>query len=59
MFREMADSEEPEKTIADEAVVGKYAAAAEIANRKYEHIHQVFRQSIIHTTSSIHTSKVW
>lgn len=30
----MADSEEPEKTIEDEIVVGKYAAAAEIANRK-------------------------
>ena len=34
MFRDMADPDEPEKTIADEAVVGKYAAAAEISNRK-------------------------
>ena len=34
MLKEMADPEEPEKTIADEAVVGKYAAAAEITNRK-------------------------
>ena len=33
MFREM-DSDEPEKTISDESVVGKYAQAAEIANRK-------------------------
>lgn len=33
----MADSEEPEKTISDESVVGKYAAAAEISNRKSHH----------------------
>lgn len=32
----MADPEEVEKTISDESVVGKYAAAAEIANRKFE-----------------------
>ncbi|XP_065206445.1 proliferation-associated protein 2G4 [Planococcus citri] len=32
MFREM-DPDEPEKTISDESVVGKYAQAAEIANR--------------------------
>lgn len=34
MLKDMTDPEEPEKTIADEAVVGKYAAAAEIANSK-------------------------
>lgn len=34
----MADSEEPEKTIEDEIVVGKYAAAAEIANRVLKQI---------------------